>query len=204
MKRWKVAVALLGLVLFAGGTLFAQSGSGVYLSEDAGQERMPWAFGIGFGLVELGDNVIVGQRIIDDDDVEQYLTVNLRIPFGHRGVGPRGWRGYLEPEIGYWDGDVETDTLLGINIVGSMPFNAVEFFVGGGIGIHLLDRDFGVQLPGVTVDDSDEALGLNAHFGVDVDVSKKVAVFGVGRFDIVDDERDELEGKAYVGLRFKF
>ena len=85
-----------------------------------------------------------------------------------------------------------------------MPLNAVEFFVGGGIGVHFLDVD-DVIVDGVTVPtDSDEALGVNAQFGVDVSVSRSVGVFAVGRFDLVDDSRDEFEGKAYLGLRFRW
>ena len=31
-----------------------------------------------------------------------------------------------------------------------------------------------------------------------------MSLFGTGRFDLIDDDRDELEGKAAVGLRFHF
>lgn len=175
----------------------------IYLDEEYEEER-DWAIGIGLGLVELGDNFVQGGLVVNDDDVEQYLMLNLRIPFGdryaHPGSSSTGFRGYLEPELGYYDGDVSSDLLLGINIVGGMPFNAVEFFVGGGIGLHFLDSD--LALPGG--DDQDDALGVNAHFGVDVSVSESISFFGMGRFDLVDDDRDELEGKAAVGLRFRF
>lgn len=175
----------------------------IYLDEEYEDER-DWALGIGIGLVELGDNFVQGGQVVSDDDVEQYLMLSLRIPFGDRhaygGSSRTGFRGYLEPELGYWDGDTSSDFLVGINVVGGMPFNAVEFFVGGGIGMHFLDTD--IVLPGG--DDGDDALGVNAHFGVDVSLGESASIFALGRFDLVDDDRDELEGKAAVGLRFRF
>ena len=206
MKRWPVAVLMVALLAMPGSAVFAQDAEAeeTYMDEEY-DERNRWALGLGFGLVELGDNVIEGQRIISDDDVEPYFALSLRIPFGDRtanyGSSRGGFQGYLEPEIGYWDGDIGSDMLLGVNIIGGMPFNAVEFFLGGGIGVHFLDQDLSVL--GVE-DKSSNALGVNAQFGVDVSVNENVALFGVGRFDLVDDDRDELEGKAYVGLRFRF
>ncbi|MDX1502661.1 MAG: hypothetical protein R3325_09880 [Thermoanaerobaculia bacterium] len=211
MQRWWRVIALTGLAVFLAGGLWAQTGddeSDYYLDEEVRQEVHRYALGIGFGLVELGDNVIQGERIVTDDDVEQYFNVSLRIRFGdqyaNQGPGNAGFRGYLEPEIGYYDGEVISDLLLGVNIIGAMPVNAVEFFLGAGVGVHFIDREpRNISLPTGT-DDSDTALGFNAQFGLDVAVSKKVSVFGVGRFDLVDDDRDELEGKVYLGLRFRF
>ena len=159
-----------------------------------------FGFGIGAGLVNLDEEFI-------DDDVETYLTAHLRIAFGdttaHKG-GRRGLRGYLEPEIGIWESDISSDTLIGINIIGSIPFNAVDFFVGAGAGIHMLETDpiivDGEQIAGT----DDDAFGVNAQFGVDVHISEDVTVFGTGRFDIVDDSSDSLEAKVYLGLRFAF
>ncbi len=207
MKNWVlVVVAVCALVLPAQMALADEheEEQKIYLDEEY-EEGRDWALGIGLGLVDLGnDFVVADDAVIDIDDVEQYLMLNLRIPFGdrhaHGGSSAGGFRGYLEPELGYWDGDISSDMLLGINIVGGMPFNAVEFFIGGGIGLHFIDND--LQVAGG--DDSDEALGVNAHFGVDVSVSDSVSLFGMGRFDLVDDNRDELEGKASVGLRFRF
>jgi len=208
VKNWAATVIAMGALVLPGQIAFAdqheqEEAQRVYLDEEYDEER-DWSIGLGLGLVELGDNFVEGGFVVSDDDVEQYLMLNLRIPFGdrhaHRGASSTGFRGYLEPELGYWDGDTGSDLLLGINIVGGMPFNAVEFYVGGGIGIHFLDSD--LVVPGG--DDADEALGVNAHFGVDVSVSEGVSLFAMGRFDLVDDDRDELEGKAAVGLRFHF
>ncbi len=164
--------------------------------------------------MEIGDNLIqvVGDRgsVLVDDDVEPYFALNLRIRLDRlgrgRGRGGSGFRGYLEPELGYWESSSAassvSDLLLGVNLIGGMPLDAVEFFVGAGLGVHLVDRDF--RGAGLDLSGSDEALGVNAHFGVDVALWRNVSLFGVGRFDIVDDDRDELEGKAYLGARFKF
>ena len=205
MKNWLVmtfaicALSMPGQVFAEG----AEEEQKIYLDEAFDEER-DWSLAIGLGLVELGDNFVQGGIVVNDDDVEQYLMLSLRIPFGdqhaHGGGAGTGFRGYLEPELGYWDGDFNSDLLFGLNVVGGMPFNAVEFFVGGGIGMHFLDSD--VVLPGG--DDADDALGVNAHFGVDVSVSDRVSFFALGRFDVIDDDRDELEGKAAVGLRFRF
>ena len=205
MRRWPVALIMATVLALPSSVMVAQEESEkIYLDEEY-EDRDRWSIGISLGLVELGDNVVEGQRIVSDDDVEPYFSLSVRIPFGDRtanyGSSRGGFQGYLEPELGYWDGDVGSDMLLGLNIIGGMPFNAVEFFLGGGIGVHFLDQELGIS--GLD-DDSDSALGVNAQFGVDVSVNDHVALFGVGRFDLVDDDRDELEGKASVGLRIRF
>lgn len=180
-------------------------GDRVSIVEATGGDR--FGFGIGAGLVNLDEEFV-------DDDVEQYLTAHLRIAFGdtraHRS-GRRGLQGYIEPEIAVWDGDTRSDTMFGVNIIGSIPFNAVDFFVGAGIGLHMLEQD-AVTRDGVVIPSSDEdAIGVNAQFGVDVHLSETVTVFGTGRFDIIDDSSssdgsssDALEAKVYLGLRFLF
>ncbi len=212
MTRWHRAVVLAVLCLAWVGVAVAQSSGeeGYYLDEETdSDEPGRYSLGIGFGLVELGDNVIQGQTLLVDDDVEPYFVLNFRIAFGdphaYGHSGRQGFRGYLEPELGYWEsnspGASLSDTLLGLNIIGAVPMGAVEFFVGAGAALHFLDSS--VNVAGAAAAD-DETIGVNAHFGVDVAVSRRVSVFGVGRFDLVDDDRDELEGKAYLGLRFRF
>ncbi len=206
--KWRVATVAIACLAMLGSTpLLAQEEEEdqIYLQEEPERDRSDWSLGLGFGLVERGDNVIAGQQIVNDDTVETYISLALRIPFGHRHAhrGNAGFRGYLEPEVARWDGDFESDTLVGLNIIGAMPFNAVEFFVGGGIGLHMTDIEIDGLPEGVS-DTSDDAIGLNAQFGVDVSVSRAVSLFGVGRFDLVDDDRDELEGKASIGIRFRF
>lgn len=208
MKNWTLMMAALFVLVAPGQVALADQhteddGEKIYLDEEYEEDR-DWAIGVGLGLVELGDNFVQGGSVVSDDTVEQYWMLNLRIPFGdrhaHRGSSAGGFRAYLEPELGYWDGAVSSDLLFGLNIVGGMPFNAVEFFVGGGIGMHFIDN----KLAGPGGQNNDEALGVNAQFGVDVSLSQNLSLFGMGRFDLIDDDRDELEGKAAVGLRFRF
>lgn len=204
MKNWLAVLAALCLLAFP--TSVAQADEHdqkIYLDEDYGDERA-WALGLSLGLVDIGESVIDETTPLSDDDVEQYLMLNLRIPFGdrhaHRSPGGGGFRGFIEPEIGYWDADFSTNLSVGVNLIGSMPLNAVEFFVGGGIGWHFLDTDF--ALP--SGETSNSSLGLNAQFGVDISANDALSFFAVSRLDVIDDERDELERKLAVGLRFRF
>lgn len=179
----------------------ATVGAGDRVSIVEADDENRFDFGIAIGLVNLDEEAL-------DDDVESYLTASLRIAFGdtsaHRG-GRGGLQGYLEPEIGIWDGDQASDTLLGINVIGSIPFNAVDFFVGAGAAIHMLETDAFIDANGDTVASTDDdAFGVNAQFGVDVHLSENITVFGTGRFDIVDDSSDSLQAKVYLGLRFGF
>jgi len=210
MKNWMIAALALVVFVLPGQAALADhheeaDDQKIYLDEEYDEDR-DWAVGIGLGLVDLGNTFVVVQDgvPIEPDSVEQYLMLNLRIPFGdrqaHGGSSSGGFRGFLEPELGYWDGDFSSDLLLGVNVVGAMPFNAVEFFIGGGIGLHFLDSD--LTLPGGA--DPDDALGVNAHFGVDISASESLSFFGLGRFDLVDDDRNEVEAKAAVGLRVHF
>jgi hypothetical protein len=183
MKRW------LTLSLVLGGSLFGFQAA-VADDDDNGGSG---GFGLGIGLVNL-DNVLAVA-----DDVELYYTANYRFAVGEERETGGGWQGYLEPEVGYWDGDLASDLLVGVNFVGVLPYGGVDFFVGAGPAIHFLDSD--VTVNNVTVSESEEAFGVNAHFGVDVHLSDSVSVFGTGRFDIVDDT-ESLEARAFVGLRF--
>ena len=154
------------------------------------------SLGLGLGLISLDDPR-------QEDDVEPYGTISVRIAIGPGNNRPGNWRGYLEPELGYWESSAnpvsvgnpftgtlsqrsgKSDLLLGLNIVGVMPFNAVDFFIGAGVGIHFIDEDLRVSTSSsnaapVIVSSgsvSDEALGVNAHFGVDVGISRNVSLF---------------------------
>lgn len=204
MRTWLAAVAALCVLAGPGQIVFAEEqDERIYLDEDYDDART-WSVGLGIGLVDIGDSVIDATTILNDDDDEQFLMLNLRIPFGdrhaHRGPDRTGFRGYLEPELGYWEGDFATDLVVGLNVIGGMPFKAVELFIGGGVGMHFLDTDFALP-SGKTSDDS---LGVNVQFGLDVSASESISFFGLSRFDLIDDGRDELESKLAIGLRFHF
>jgi hypothetical protein len=164
------------------------------------------ALGLGAGIVS------------PDGDGEIYFTANLRFRIGgdekddkgkrRRTKNDDGIRAYLEPEIGYWSrsGDaLETkDLLLGLNLVGVVPTRAADYFFGVGFGIHSFDNnvsdpifsDFG---------GSDTRLGGNFHVGLDVNLGPRIALFGVGRLDLLEGGQfDDSQSKIYGGLRFKF
>jgi len=197
---WTVAVANAQ-------TTQTASGEQYYLDEEIEEPSHRYGLGLGFGLVDLGDDLVVGNQLINDDDIEQYYSLGFRIGFSERrssrGAKVRGYRGYFEPEIGDWEHDTQSDMLVGINVIGATPVGGVEFFAGGGIGYHFIDTT--IDLPTIHIDASEGALGVNAQCGVDISLGDTASVFGMGRFDLVDGERgDDLQTKAYVGLRFRF
>lgn len=159
--------------------------------DDAG--ALPnYSLGLALGLVDPGGNV------------ENYYTAGLRIRLGdrdkNRDRASGGIRGYLEPEIGYWTSDTATDTLVGVNLLGLVPFRRVDYFFGVGAGVHFYDSD--VTVGNVRASSSDNRLGMNAQFGIDVHVNDTLSVFGTGRFDLVQDSDDQVQDKLYIGLRF--
>lgn len=170
--------------------------------DEGGAER--FALGVGAGLADAGPGAA------------PYFMAAFRIRLGDEEQA-EGIAAYIEPEIGYWEDDEtdgpvrsnQSDLLLGVNIVGAMELARVEYFLGAGIGVHMLGAD--VSVGNVSTDADSDVLGVNVHFGVDVDLSDSVGLFGVGRFDIVDDDRDQsvvvvedVQGKGYLGLRFRF
>lgn len=194
----------LVIAVLASGAAFGQQ-QDRYEQDDYDEESAErFALGLGVGLTDAGPGAA------------PYLTAALRIRLGDEGAS-EGISAFIEPEIGYWeddetDGSVrsqQSDLLLGVNIVGAFEMSRVEYFIGAGIGIHFLGAD--VDIGSVSVDEDTEALGVNVHFGVDIDLTENLALMGVGRFDIVDDDRDEtvvvtedVQGKGFVGIRLRF
>jgi opacity protein-like surface antigen len=176
------------------------------LAQDDEEGR--WALGLGGGLVQTSGNS------------DPYLTANLRYRIGHRNAGDErqgSVYGFVEPEIGYWTRDTDnvdsTDTLLGVNLGGAVRLRSFEYFVAGGVGYHMIDRD--VHTAVGTRNISDDSVGVNAQFGFDVRVSETISLFGVGRFDLVetddnaiitsaDKSPDDEQTKVYLGLRIHF
>ena len=166
-----------------------------------------YSIALAFGLVNLNEED-------SSDDVEPYYGLSVRIGMGgddgndawSQRQAASTWNGYLEPELGYWEGSGEnsgsSDLLLGVNLVGVTAVGVADFFIGGGIGLHFVDQDV-TSLEGELISSSNEAIGVNAQFGVDLNMTRNMSVFFTGRFDIIED-RDALEAKAYVGVRFGF
>lgn len=193
-----VAVTLCTLCALAvAGPAQAQRGS------DDDLDR--FALALGAGLVE------------PDDEGEIYYTAAFRIGFlqddRDRREDDRGYerpgdvRAYIEPEIGYWERDdarrTESDLSVGVNAIGVVPGRSVDYFFGVGLGLHALDTE--IRSAGrTTFDESDTKLGGNFQVGLDIHLTDSTSIFGTGRFDILEDVDDTLQGKVYMGLRFKF
>lgn len=164
-----------------------------------------FALALGAGIVE------------PDGGGEIYYHGGLR--FRVSGEGERDeddWRyarrgdiqAYVEPEVGYWkrdeDGVSESDLSLGVNAIGVVPGRAVDYFFGVGLGVHFLDTEIQTVGGGVIVDEGDEHFGGNFQVGLDVHASDAVSFFGTGRFDVIEGLDETLQGKVYMGLRFRF
>jgi hypothetical protein len=193
MRRW-LMVAVAAAVLYPAGWAHAQDDR--YDDED-GRDRDRFAFGVGAGLVEPAN------------EVETYLMASLRIRAGGRdedGTGEEGIRGYVEPEIGYWEASGEgregSDLLLGINLIGVVPLGPVDSFFGVGAGAHFIDTSLLENDP--LADDSETKLGANAQFGIDLHITDNLSAFGAGRFDLVQGSDDSVQSKVYLGLRARF
>jgi hypothetical protein len=162
-------------------------------------EEGRFGLGLGAGMVETGDGA------------EPYLTANLRRRLGYDPDGAEAESavsGFVEPEVGYWSsedatGVDRTDLLVGANIGAAMRLRVVEYFVAAGLGWHFLDTEINRAGGSVEVDQKD-SLGFNAQFGFDVRVSELMSLFGVGRFDLIDEAAEQEQAKAYLGLRFRF
>lgn len=214
MKRWLAFLAVVAPLAFSPSVALAQP------SAQDEEERDPYAeyedvnrfaLGVGIGLIEPSDS----------NFTETYLAASLRIRAGRQDGDhsayrrDQGIRGYVEPEIGYWKtnqalfGNRTTsaeDLLLGVNIVGVVPFGNIESFFGAGAGVHLLDNVL-LDVDPTEIDDPNDQsskLGVNAHFGLDLFLTEHLSIFGSGRFDLVQDTRDSVQTKVYLGLRAHF
>lgn len=208
MKRWLTVVAVGATLMLPAAVARAQDPQ----SRDGDPNRDPYAdykeekrfaFSVGVGLVEPSNGSFT----------EPYLTASLRIRAGHKneqdyGSVDRGIRGYIEPEIGYWEtskargGEKASDLLLGANLIGVVPFGNVETFFGAGAAIHQIDAALLKDDP--TDTGNSTKVGVDAQFGVDLFLGEHLSAFGTGRFDLVQDAQDSLQTKVYLGLRAHF
>lgn len=166
-----------------------------------------FALGLGAGVVE------------PDEEGEIYYLGAFRIRLFENDRERRDddWRyasrgdiqAYLEPEVGYWERDEdrfsESDLNVGINAIGVVPGQAVDYFFGVGLGLHFLDTQIDVADPAVPdVDESDSHFGGNFQVGLDIHLGRTVSLFGAGRFDVIEGVDETLQGKVYMGLRLWF
>jgi len=112
----------------------------------------------------------------------------------------------LEPEAGYWTKTTELipgiettmkDRSLGMNLVHPIHRKRVGFFVGAGLGVHLLESSADVQ---GTPTEGDRELKEALHLfgGLEYDL-RGLTLFGAVRFDIIADAN---QSKIYGGVRF--
>lgn len=204
MRRWTMVSALAVTALMSTGWAQAQT-SDRYddRDDDGGRNRDRFALAVGVGLVE------------PTNEVETYYTAALRIRVGGGGdddsgrrhaAGDEGVTGYVEPEVGYWKASGKNgkgdDTLLGINLIGVVPFGSVDSFFGIGAGVHSVDRSLLENAPNLS--GTETKFGANAQFGIDLYITRKLSAFGAGRFDLVQGSQDKVQSKVYLGLRARF
>ena len=176
------------------------------LAQDDEEGR--FSVGLGAGMVESSGSS------------DPYVTANFRARIGRRNAGDERQGsvfGFVEPEIGRWSRDRNgidsTDTLVGVNLGGAVRLRSFEYFIAGGVGYHMIDRDVRTATRVVSI--SDDSIGVNAQFGFDVRLTDVVGLFGVGRFDLVevddnpaitsaDKSPDDQQTKVYLGVRLHF
>jgi hypothetical protein len=204
MRRWTLVSALAVTTLMSTGWAQAQT-SDRYDRDDegGGRNRDRFALAVGVGLVE------------PTNEVETYYMAALRIRVGGGGdddsgrrhaAGDEGVTGYVEPEVGYWKASGKNgkgdDTLLGINLIGVVPFGSVDSFFGIGAGVHSVDKSLLENAPNLS--GTETKFGANAQFGIDLYITRKLSAFGAGRFDLVQGSQDKVQSKVYLGLRARF
>ncbi|MFP3939081.1 MAG: hypothetical protein ACLF0P_02130 [Thermoanaerobaculia bacterium] len=162
----------------------------------------------------------LGGGVVEPDDAgEIYYHAALRYRLSDRDE-PRDdddWRyvdrgdiqAHIEPEIGYWERDdpgfTESDLTVGVNAIGVVPGRAVDYFFGVGLGLHFLDTQIDVRDPDQPdIDESDEHFGGNFQVGLDIHLGESASLFGAGRFDVIEGLDETLQGKVYMGFRFRF
>jgi hypothetical protein len=200
----RMQVAVLALIAWSLCVLVVAAPVAAQRSSDDGDTDR-FSLALGAGVVE------------PDDEGEIYYAAAFRIGFRQdererddedwRYARPGDIRAYIEPEIGYWERDdravTESDLLVGVNAIGVVPGRTVDYFFGVGLGLHSLDTQ--IRAAGrTTFDESDTKLGGNFQVGLDIHLTDSTSVFGAGRFDILEDVDDTLQGKVYMGLRFRF
>ncbi|MBW8873569.1 MAG: hypothetical protein JF614_01280 [Acidobacteria bacterium] len=205
MRSWTMASALALTALLSTGWAQAQTSDRDDRDNrdgEGGHNRDRFALGVGVGLVEPSGGV------------ETYYTAALRIRVSGRdedasrrhASGDEGVTGYIEPEVGYWKASGThgkgQDTLLGVNLIGVVPFGSVDSFFGVGAALHSIDKSL---LEGnTTLSGTDSKFGADAQFGIDIYITRSLSAFGTGRFDLVQGAQSKVQSKVYLGLRARF
>lgn len=204
MRVWRGAAALGTLLaaLTLPGVAGAQAATGTSEPETPPAEN-PWALGLAVGIVQ------------PDGGSEVYWSASLRRRMSARsaegatldsGRPPEGLKAYLEGEVGYWKQKTATtedkDLLLGANLVGAVPTRSADIYIGVGFGAHFTEAT--LIRNGNRSSVSKTRFGGNLQFGVEVRVSERFGLFGVGRVDFVSGERNRQQAKVSGGVRYRF
>lgn len=202
MRRVTLSLSLVVVALLVSSIVAAQG------RRDQEDERgYDTAIGFGFGI----------DKVNFDDRTESrgvtYFTGNVRFNFWdddddrRPGQRPSRLKGYLEAEIGYWSDDslrpFRRDLLVGLNAIGNGHAGTVDVFFGGGFGYHFFGSPVALDAAEEAITD-DGAVGANMQFGVDMNFSEALAVFAVGRYDILVGDTYDFQTKILGGLRVKF
>lgn len=165
------------------------------------------ALGIGFGI----DRVNFDQRA--DSVGVTHFVANLRFNFWDDSddgdFGPRmrrsALKAYLEGEVSYWkDSELspfESDLFIGLNGIATMPTGPAEVFFGAGFGYHFFGGPSSLDAANPA---SDREIGGNLQFGIDINFTDNVALFGSGRYDILLGGVFDFQTKITGGVRLKF
>lgn len=210
MKNRMLLASLVGALLAAAPALRAQEPEKDKAEAEVATEGHAWAVGLGYGVVYIdgqGDGYFgvnvrrrVGGRKDEGDEPGRSGDEQTGFRFGKQ---REGIRAFLEAEYGRFKreeaGREDSDSLLGLNIIGVVPARSVDIFLGIGFGAHFFDAE-----PALPADEDSVRVGGNAQFGVEVYVSDRVGVFGVGRVDFVEGERLGQQSKVWGGLRVHF
>lgn len=198
-------VAVLCALAFASDGLAQDREDDRYDDDDRRNRRL--ALSLGAGIVE------------PDGGGEVYYHGAFRFQVGDRAERRQqgdDWRyasrgdveAHIEPEVGYWERDEngfsESDLSVGVNAIGVVPGRAVDYFFGVGLGLHFLNTRIDAAPGRDELDESDSHVGGNFQVGLDVHVSEGLSLFGTGRFDVIEGLDETLQGKVYMGLRFRF
>jgi hypothetical protein len=186
----------VGVVLFGVLTLPA-------LAQEAGPSSRGKNVGFGAGLV-IPQDPGVGSL-----DPTWWLTASFRFP-----LTDHLW---LEPEIGYWEREPDSDLTLsrtvnlGANLLVSSQGRSLGAWAGLGIGLHLLVyQGFSASAAGEFIPGDDPFINpvprLQLLAGVDYSLSDRTTLFGAGRLDtsfISEDDDLARQWKVYAGIRWR-
>lgn len=196
---------LVAFIAILGALIFASQGLAQDRRDDRNDDgRGRFALALGAGIVEPdgGGEIYYhgGFRIRVSRDEDRRREDDWRYAGGRGDI-----EAHIEPEVGYWERDEngvsESDLSVGVNAIGVVPGRAVDYFFGVGLGLHFLDTQIEAA---PELDESDSHVGGNFQVGLDVHITPGFSVFGTGRFDVIEGLDETLQGKVYMGARFRF